>query len=170
VKKISFACLAAFSLLAFTTVSGGAQATGSGPVLSVVGDFDHDATVDTAVFERADLDAMPNDSFETTTIWTEGPQVFSGVYLDTLLSSLGTFDGTLQVVAINDYMVSIPLTEIAAGGALLATRRNGDQMSVHDKGPFWIVYPYDADDAFRNEVIYSRSVWQVKELRITPPE
>ncbi|WP_252928140.1 hypothetical protein [Paracoccus sp. 08] len=39
------------------------------------------------------------------------------------------------------------------------------EISVRDKGPLWIVYPYDADRQYQTEVIYSRSIWQLNCLR-----
>jgi hypothetical protein len=33
-------------------------------------------------------------------------------------------------------------------------------MSLRDKGPLWIIYPYDSKSDFRTEVVYSRSIWQ----------
>jgi hypothetical protein len=38
-------------------------------------------------------------------------------------------------------------------------------MSVRDKGPLWVIYPYDSDD-YRSEVIYSRSIWQLDRLEV----
>jgi len=39
-------------------------------------------------------------------------------------------------------------------------------MSVREKGPLWVIYPYDSDAKFRTEVIYSRSIWQLDRLAI----
>jgi hypothetical protein len=35
---------------------------------------------------------------------------------------------------------------------------------VRDKGPLWLVYPYDSVSAYQTEVIYARSIWQVKQM------
>jgi hypothetical protein len=43
---------------------------------------------------------------------------------------------------------------------------NGAEMSIRDKGPLWIVYPYDASDDFRSEVVYSRSIWQLDRIEV----
>ena len=50
--------------------------------------------------------------------------------------------------------------------ALLAFERNGKPMSVREKGPLWIVYPYDSDAKFQSEVYYSRSIWQLDRLAV----
>lgn len=121
-----------------------------------------------ARFDAAMLAALPRTSLATSTIWTEGVVHFAGVELATLAARLGVTSGRLRITAINDYSVDIPMAEITPGGALLADQRDGKPMSIRDKGPLWVVYPYDASPAFRNEVIYSRSVWQVDRIEILP--
>ncbi len=39
-------------------------------------------------------------------------------------------------------------------------------MSVREKGPLWIVYPYSSSPEFQNEVIYSRSIWQLNRITV----
>ena len=119
-------------------------------------------------FDMPALEAMEADEFETTTIWTEGPQTFKGVPLAALLDNLGVTEGTVKATAINDYAVEIPVEDAIEGGPIIAYRLNGDLMSVRDKGPLWVVYPYDSDDAYQTEVIYSRSIWQLDRIEILP--
>ncbi|WP_439104461.1 oxidoreductase [Celeribacter marinus] len=162
----SILCGAALALVPFLAAAKSEPELTGPTILTVYGDFDSDGVEDMRDFDLASLDAMTQGAFETTTIWTEGLQSFSGVYVHTILESLGLTEGELFVSAINDYVVSMPVSEMRPDEALLATRRNGDEMSIRDKGPIWVVYPYDSDDEFRSEVVYSRSVWQVKQLRV----
>ena len=37
-------------------------------------------------------------------------------------------------------------------------------MPVDDKGPLFIVYPYDSDPVLQTEKFYSRSAWQVAQI------
>ena len=112
------------------------------------------------------LDALPQTEFRTSTIWTEGENEFSGVALRDLLDAVGAQGGKLRAVAINDYAVEIPASDAVEGGPIVATRMNGQPMSVREKGPLWVVYPFDAKEEYRSELIYSRSIWQLKELEI----
>ena len=43
---------------------------------------------------------------------------------------------------------------------------NGDVMLVRNKGPLWVVYPYDENPEYRSEVIYSRSIWQLDRIEV----
>lgn len=113
------------------------------------------------VLDRADLEALPQRSFTTTTIWTSGLQTFSGPALRSVLTASGIVTGTVELIAANEYRVSIAVDDLGAEVPILATRMNGGPFSLREKGPLWLVYPYDADPAFRSEAIYARSIWQI---------
>ncbi len=119
-------------------------------------------------FDLAALQAMPVTKFQTTTMWTEGAHSFQGVEIKTLLDELAVTSGTLLATAINDYRIEIPVAEIAAGGPIIAYLMDGMPMSVRDKGPLWVVYPYDSDPQYQSEVVFSRSIWQLNRLEIRP--
>ena len=119
---------------------------------------------DTAVFDLAMLEALEQVTFTTTTIWTEGTQEFTGVSLRTLMDVLEIEGGTLKATAINDYAVDIPATDAIDGGPIIAYLRNGQTMSVRDKGPLWVVYPYDDNASYKTETIYARSIWQLDRM------
>lgn len=137
-------------------------------VLTVTGDIALTNADGAALFDRAMLEAMEPVEFTTTTTWTDGPQVFRGVLLLDLLSLLGVTGGNLRAAAVNDYAVDIPVSDAVEGGPIVAYRLNGKPMSLRDKGPLWIVYPYDSRREYRSEVIYSRSIWQLDRLEVRP--
>ncbi|TMV61448.1 oxidoreductase, partial [Thioclava sp. BHET1] len=140
----------------------------TGPVLlSVSGAIAVTNTAKGAAFDLAMLEALPKVSFKTTTIWTEGEQSFTGVALRDVLDRLGAKGKTLKATATNDYAVKIPVSDAVSGGPIIAYLNNGKPMSLRDKGPLWIVYPYDAKPAYQTEVIYSRSIWQLDRLEVT---
>ncbi|SFS11414.1 hypothetical protein SAMN05444714_1313 [Yoonia litorea] len=116
-------------------------------------------------FSIEDLDEIGTVSFETTTIWTDGLQQFRGVPLPDFLDHLGVESGTMVATAVNDYSVSIPVDEASQDGPIIAFERNGAFMKLRDKGPLWIVYPYDSSEDFQTEVAHSRSIWQLERIR-----
>lgn len=133
-------------------------------ILTVSGNVETRNVGDTAQLDEAMFEALEQATIKTSTIWTEGTQTFQGVSLTTLVDVLGITGGTLRASAINDYTIEIPLTDAVEGGPIVAHRINGETISVRDKGPLWIVYPYDDDSKYRTEVIYSRSIWQLDRL------
>ena len=121
-------------------------------------------------FDITALKALPAERFETETIWTEGPQQFEGVSLAALLDHVGATGSTIRAVALNDYAVSIPVGDAVEGGPIVAYMRNGAEMSVRDKGPLWIIYPFDDNEIYKSEEYYSRSIWQLDRIEIATEE
>lgn len=133
-------------------------------MLTVSGNVETTNVDGTAQLDLDMLEAMDTTTIETSTIWTEGMQTFEGVSLAALVEALGITGETLRATAINDYEIEIPMTDAVEGGPIVAYRQNGDTMSLRDKGPLWIIYPYDADADYQTEVIYSRSIWQMDRI------
>ena len=128
-----------------------------------VTDTDTETTVE---FNMEQLDAMPQVSFTTSTIWTDGDVVFSGVPLSLVLGAAADQGTTVEMVALNDYKVDMPISAIDESTPIVATRMNGEVMSVRDKGPYWVVFPYDDDPRYQTETIYSYSIWQLNRLKV----
>lgn len=121
-----------------------------------------------AQYTIADLRALDPVTFETETIWTTGPQQFTGVPLAVLMERMGVSGGQLVAHAVNNYSVEIPVSDAVEGGPIVAFERNGAEMSLRNKGPLWVVYPYDSNPDYRTEEVYSRSIWQLDRIVIRP--
>jgi len=131
------------------------------PILTVQG-----GSAKTLAFTLAELDALPQSTITTKTPWYDGVQSFSGPRLADVLAAVGAGGETITARALNDYAADIPAADAGAFGVVLATRLNGKTLSVRDKGPIFIVYPYDADPKLQHDLYYSRSVWQVDRLMV----
>ena len=105
-------------------------------------------------------------SFTTTTIWTDGPQTFTGVPLGALLAAAQISGKKLIAKAANDYSVEIPVEPWPKDAPIVAYLRNGKPMSIRDKGPLWIVYPRDSDKQLQDAQYDHRWAWQLQQLRI----
>ncbi|MCB5199595.1 molybdopterin-dependent oxidoreductase [Loktanella sp. TSTF-M6] len=135
-------------------------------LLTITGNIQMTNVDDQLQLDRDALMALEAATFETSTIWTEGVHSFQGVSLATLMEALGVTEGTIIATAINDYAVEIPVSDAVEGGGMVAYLMDDAEMRVRDKGPLWVVYPYDSDPAYRTEVIYSRSIWQLDRLEV----
>jgi hypothetical protein len=129
-------------------------------------DLELQGALDVASLSLTDLDAMAQVTLETSTIWTDGVNTFSGVSLKALLEAKNATGATIEMIALNDYSVSMPISELAANAPIIATRMNSETMSVRDKGPYWVVFPYDSDTRYQSEIVYSRSIWQLNRLMV----
>ncbi|MBM1816343.1 molybdopterin-dependent oxidoreductase [Pseudosulfitobacter pseudonitzschiae] len=155
---------AALALSALPLLAQDLAAPEGDVILTVSGQIATTNVDNTAQFDLEMLEDLDATTFETSTIWSEGTQTFQGVSLKVLADRLGIDGATLRATAINDYAVDIPLTDAVEGGPIIAYKMDDANMSVRDKGPLWIVYPYDSDAAYRSEVIYSRSIWQLDRI------
>lgn len=136
------------------------------PVLSVITTVD--GTDVETTFTMSELEAFEPTRFVTSTIWTDGKIAFEGVEVDRLLDHLGIDQGTLELVASNDYFVQIAVDDLSGTQGLLAYRQNDAPMSKRDKGPLWLVFPYDSDVEYQSETYYSRSIWQLSKIKVLP--
>ena len=137
-------------------------------VLTVSGAITQTNSGSHAELDTEMLESIGTVTFETSTMWTEGVQTFTGVELSELLEALGAQGTTLRASAVNDYAVDIPAEDAVKGGPIVAFLRNGEKMSLRNKGPLWIVYPYDHQPEYRTELIFSRSIWQLDRIEVLP--
>lgn len=138
-----------------------------GPViLTVSGEIARFNGDGTARFDLEMLRDIGATDIATETIWTSGTPVFTGVELAEFLDYLGAEGEVIDAQAFNDYAVAIPVSDAVEGGPILAYEMDGKVMSRREKGPLWVIYPYDASADYRTEVIYSRSIWQLDRMHV----
>lgn len=168
---IPFLRSAAFGALALLALSlpaaaGSLAAPKGAVVLTVTGKIGERNQGEAAVFDMAMLEALPGRVTETETPWTKGKTRFEGALGAALLDAVGATGTTLHIVALNDYAVDVPVADLREWPVIVATRKDGQPMSVRDKGPLFVIYPFDLDASLYNEKIFSRSAWQVKSIEV----
>ncbi len=134
------------------------------PILIVSGKIATTNKDNTAQFDRSMLESLGMETVETTTPWYKGTVKFEGVALDKLMKRVGASGQRAVVVALNDYSSEIPLEDFAKYKTILAVKRDGEYMPVSDKGPLFIIYPFDSNPELKSQTFYSRSVWQVAKI------
>lgn len=135
-------------------------------VLTVTGAIDDTNAASAAEFDIAMLEKLPGRAATLETPWTQGKVTFSGPFMAELMKAVGAHGKTLRVTALNDYTVEVPLSDATDIKTILATKLNNEPMSVRDKGPLFLIYPFDLDHALYNEKYFSRSVWQIKAIEV----
>jgi hypothetical protein len=163
-KTFAFALLAAASL-SVTSASALDKPAGD-VILTVTGHVTHPNAGESAQFDLAMLEALASRTGTMETPWTTGKITFSGPLLSAVLDAAGASGETLTVKALNDYAADVPMSDARDFETMLATRMDGQIMSVRDKGPLFMIYPFDANPDLYNEKYFSRSVWQIKEIEV----
>jgi hypothetical protein len=118
------------------------------------------------VMTTAQLEELPVSEISTSTPWTDGVHTFKGVSFADLLDEAGIKAKEVRVSALNDYNIVIPTEELRDSGAILAYLFDGAEMSIRDKGPYWVIFPFDSDVRFQTDRYWSYAVWQVKSINV----
>ncbi len=134
-------------------------------LLTVTGTITQTNSPEALLLDVAQFAALKQHKFTTSTTWTEGTPMFEGVLLKDLIAATGATGTTIELTALNDYLISMPMADVRDDGPLLAYLMDGKPMSVRDKGPIWLVFPYDANADYRTEQAYARSIWQLDRIR-----
>lgn len=137
------------------------------PILSVSGQitFTNDGAV--ARFDRPMLEALGSARIRTATPWQERPMEFEGVPLAALLRAVGATGRNIQALAPHDYSSELPISDVARYDPVLSLKLDGRYMEPGDKGPCFIIYPFDRFPELRRNAYYSRAVWMVSRIDVT---
>lgn len=103
---------------------------------------------------------------EGTSLWSRVKTFFGAGEPDPSLIANGP---QLRMIAANDYSVMMPCSEIGVEIPIVANRIDGEPFSVRDKGPLWVVFPYDASPNYRTEPVYAYSIWQLVDIEVSAP-
>ena len=167
-NRRSFVLAAASFLVASTAIAAEAPKPTGEVILTVKGAIENQNPAGVYEFDMAMIKALPVVEVDTSSPWTEGVARFKGVALKDVLATVGAKGVVLSAAAINDYAVEIPVVDADVNGAFVAYEMNGAEMSVREKGPLWVLYPFDGKPELKAEEFYARSIWQLKSIEVKP--
>jgi len=90
----------------------------------------------------------------------------TGVLLRDVLADVAGRSDAIRAVALNDYAVEIPMRDAFDHDVIVAYQKDGETLTVRDRGPLWVIYPWADDAALRTEEYYARSIWQLNKLEV----
>ena len=135
-------------------------------ILTVAGAITRTNAPGQAEFDRAMLEELGLTRLRTWTPWTEGEPEFEGVLATRLMAAVGATGTEVRALALNDFESTIPVEDFGRYPVLLATRIDGRQLRVRDKGPIWIVYPWSDHPELDDLPTRRKSVWQLRSLHV----
>jgi len=159
-------CLLAAGSLLLYRPSHALEAPKGKVFLTLSGNIQFKNAGERADFDMAMLAALPQHSFTTNTPWYKEKKKFTGPLLRDVLDAAGARGNTLKAVALNNFKVEISMADTRKFPVLLSRLMDDQPMRVRDKGPLFIIYPFDADPALRSTHYYNRSVWQLRSLEV----
>ncbi|MFN0182680.1 MAG: hypothetical protein ACKVQR_02565 [Aquabacterium sp.] len=119
-----------------------------------------------AQFDMGMLERLPTTSFSTRTPWYAQARRFSGPLLRDVLAAVGAQGPMVRALALNDYRVDIPVDDARRWDVIVARLIDERPMTVRDKGPLFIMYPFDRHAELRTPLYYSRCAWQLRALEV----
>lgn len=135
------------------------------PILTVSGKIGVKNAGAAARFDMKMIEALPQHTFTTRTPWYDKPVKFTGPLLSDLLAAVKASGNNISAVAINDYKISIPVADLKHK-PIVARLLDDQPMPVREKGPLFVVYPFDSSAELRSSTYYERSIWQLKALEV----
>lgn len=118
-------------------------------------------------FTLEELLAMPQTTIVTKNDYVDEAAAFQGPSLRSILEEMDIAgDATLKVGALNDYSAILPAVDAFDYEVILAVLRDGETMSVREKGPIWVIYPMDSYLELQDDVYNDRLVWQLKSISV----
>lgn len=166
-SRRSFTLLGLASVVDVTKAySAELPAAPANPILVISGKIKNVNQGGQAAFDRQMIERIGMETVVTKTPWYKDEERFEGVRLAHLMDCVGAYGDRVLVSALNEYTNELPLSDFAQYGTLLALKRNGAYMPVSDKGPLFIIYPFDENPELRQDKFYMRSVWQISTMEV----
>ncbi|MGF1739750.1 hypothetical protein L4C34_01490 [Vibrio profundum] len=158
------ACFISSFILALPVSAEQLPAPSGEPILWVSGNIAHSNSDKGVELDQAMVDKLTNHTVSTNNHVVSKVADYQGPKLESVLSLVGARGSDVKIVAWDDYVVTIPIETIKKYGVLLATHENGVRMTLDDKGPFFVVFPFSQYAELRNDLYYNLSVWQVRDI------
>ena len=122
---------------------------------------------DALSFDIPTLERLGLVEYSVNDPWLKDTFTYTGVLMSDLLKYAGTFHTaqSVHIVALDDYQVDIPIADIDKWPILLATRSNGEYLSVDNFGATKIIYPYGShsiDKTSHNDLW----IWSLKSMEV----
>lgn len=142
------------------------QAPRNRVLLTLSGRITRHNAADRADFDQEMLERLPQRSFATATPWHPGRPSFSGPLVRDVLEAVGAQGTVLRCTALTDYEIDMPVEDIKRWPVILAQRQAGQPLSVRQKGPLLLLYPYDSDPVLQSEKYFNRSSWHLRRIEV----
>ncbi|MEC9482245.1 MAG: molybdopterin-dependent oxidoreductase [Halomonas sp.] len=153
-------------LMAFPAVAGTLPMPEGPVILEVSGDIANTNVGDEAHFDYAMLSDLGMHEVVTHTPWTQGVSRFEGPLARDLLDAVGAQGDDLTVTGLDGYVAEVPASDFRKHDVILALKRDGERIPIRERGPIFVLYPFDQKPELVTERIRFRSLWQVASILV----
>ncbi len=137
------------------------------PMLTITGKVGTTNSDNAIVMDRATVEQAGVVEYTVTDPYEERPVRYQGVLMRDLLAlwQVPADAETVQMVALNDYTIDIPLQDFYDYPVLFALQADGEYMEPDYRGPAMLVYPVDTYE-FDPMMVQRKWIWQIKAITI----
>ena len=122
-----------------------------------------DSTVVTLT--EAQFAALPQYAVATENEHLDGINCYEGPLGRDIMTVIGAkSEDTVNLTAINDYWVEMPVALMQEYDVIFARSVNGEALSVRDKGPIWVMVPQTDNAELRDPFYSTYMVWQLNRV------
>jgi hypothetical protein len=115
---------------------------------------------------RDTLEKIGFKSLTTRTFYSKKRYQFSGVLMRDLLDHVGAKGKILEITALDDYRITVPIEDYYKYDVLLATMEEGKTLTIRKRGPARIIYPIEKHEELSDKKYASRYIWQIKSMNV----
>lgn len=140
---------------------------GGSAILTVTGKIGTTNSDNAIVMDMATVESVGEVDYHVTDPFKNTKTVFRGPLMSDLLALWQVPDSatTLHVVALNDYVVDVPIVDLHQYPVIFAVQQDGKYMPVETRGPAMLVYPYD-NFTFDHKIYDNYWAWQIKTIDV----
>lgn len=157
------------SVVLWLLLSWPLQANSEPVILSVYGDIQLNGQQHNKLdFTLSELQALPQAESTTSHPWSAEKHHFKGIDMNALLALL--FENSevkkLSLEALNGFSVDVDWNKVSAFSPILAWQDNDKIMSRRNKGPLWLILPFDKVPKIKQADFLHYMVWQLRVIRV----
>ncbi len=134
-------------------------------ILTVTGKIKHTNHLNRAEFDQQLLESLQQHEVITRNPWFADSNVYRGPLGRAIIKAVGAEDATImRISSLNSFIADIPVSDFMDYDVILALQKNGQLQRIRDRGPLFVIYPFDQQTNLKTQMHYNRSVWQVKAI------
>lgn len=121
-----------------------------------------------AEFTLSQLQALPQRELTTRHPWSEQRHTYKGADLSALLANLfaGQHIHTLYLQSLNGFSVAVNWQQLAPYQPMLAWSEDDIIMSRRNKGPLWLMLPYERLPEIQQAEFLHYMAWQLNHITV----
>jgi hypothetical protein len=127
-----------------------------------------DGRIPPVKFALKDIEKLERKDYWTVlppSLGVTGRHDWQGIPLRAVLAAAKAQDFTkLRITALDGYEVYLPASDVQRFDPILAYRKDDQYIGILDKGPLFLIYPFESAPQLQTMEYINRTIWQVNAI------